>query len=108
MKEISLFFNKNKAAINTLILVVIIQDMLLIQYKSDLITFTILGLSIIFFKFYKFTSKTIFVLCSIPVSIIFFRFLIDPASLVIEKASIWLFLLMGTGIIWEIINTDAE
>ena len=90
-----------KQGVIVLLLVLMIADINYIRYESDPITFMILGLIIAFFKFYNFTSKRLFSLCIVPVVIIFWGFLIDPTSLVIEKASIWLFLLMGTGIVQE-------
>lgn len=108
MKRILSFLKEYKQAIVALILVAIIADILFITFKSDPITFTILGLSIVFFKFYKFSNKSIFALCFIPIVIIFFGFIIDPTSLVIEKASIWLFLLMGVGILQEFFKKDAK
>ena len=92
----------------TLIVVAIIADILSVSFKSDLITFTILGLIIIFFRFYKFSSKSMFTLCFIPLVIIFFSFLINPNSLGLEKASVWLFLIMGVGIIEEIFKSNKK
>lgn len=108
MKRIVLFLKKNKLAIVTLLLVALVGDILLIKFKSDLITFSIYGLVITFFKFYGYTSKRIFALCSIPIIIVFFGFLINPGSLVIEKASVWLFLLIGAGSIQELMKKDMK
>lgn len=102
------FLNQNKSVVITLILVGIVADILFIGLKSDLITFSIIGLVIVFFRFYKMSSKKIFVLCFVPIGIIFFGFLIDPASIQIEKASIWLFLLIGAGIVQELITKGKQ
>lgn len=93
-----------KHAIITLNLLSIIADILLIKFTSDLITFIILGLLIISFKFYKFSFKRIFVLSIIPIIVIFLGFIIDPSSMAMDKAAIWLFLLIGTGIVLQIFN----
>lgn len=103
-QRVSLILKEYKQVVVTLILLVIFGDILLIKFKSDLVTFTILGLLIISFKFYNFPFKRIFILCFIPIIAIFLEFIIDPASLEIEKAAIWLFLLLGTGIVWQFLN----
>lgn len=108
MKVIPVFLKEYKSVVITLILVAIIADIFLIRLKSDLIAFAILSLVVFFFKFYKLRSKKIFILCLIPTGIIFLAFLIDSQSLVIEKAAIWLFLLMGTGIVWEFLKRDTK
>lgn len=94
---------KYKYAIVTLILVSIVGDILLANFYSDLISFTILAFTVILFNFYKFDPKKIFVLSLIPIIVIFFGFVIAPESREIEKAATWLFLLMATGIIQEIL-----
>jgi len=83
-------------------------DILLIENKSDLITFFILSLIILFFRFYKIGSKKIFIVSIFPIVIIFFSFIIAPKSFAIEKASTWLFLLIGTGILQEILGKDTK
>jgi len=108
MKRILPFLKEYKLVVVTLLVVGIIGDISLIQFKSDLITFAILGLVVFFFRFYKFTTKRIFVLCLIPILIMFFMFLIDSRSIVVEKASVWLFLLLGTGIMWELFKKDTK
>jgi len=102
------FLKKYNQAVNALILAAIIVDILLIQFKSDVITFTIFGLYIILFRFYKFTSQNMFILCFIPLGIILFGFLIDPGFLGIEKASVWLFLIMGAGIVTDFFKLDKK
>ena len=97
-----------KHAIVTLNLLAIIGDILLIKFTSDLVTFIILGLLIISFKFYKFPFKRIFALDVIPIVVIFFGFIIDPYSMALDKASIWLFLLTGTGIVLQIFNKEER
>ena len=101
-QTIKSLLNEYKHAIITLILVAVISD-IFFGSKSDLNTFIILGSSIFFFSFYKFNSKRIFILCFIPIGIIFFTFLFSSHPLVSEKAARWLFLLMGTGILQEFI-----
>jgi len=91
-----------KHAVIAIILIAMIGDIAVIGSKSDVIPFAILGLLIIFFKFYGFSSKMFFILCFIPVVIIFLGFIINPFSVMLDKASIWLFLLMGLGILLEL------
>lgn len=104
LKLILAFLREYKHAIVTLNLLAIIGDILLINFKSDLITFIILGLLIILFKFYKFPFKRIFTLCLIPIVIIFLGFIVDSHSMAINKASIWLFLLLGIGIVQQLFS----
>lgn len=108
MKRIVFFLKEYKLAVITLLLVAIIADIFLIRFKSDIVAFAILGLVVFFFRFYNLRSKKIFFLCLIPTGIIFLAFLIDSQSLAIEKAAIWLFLLMGTGIVWELLKEDKK
>lgn len=108
LQSVLLFLKEYKHGVIALILTAIIVDIFFIRSKSDAITLTILGLVIFFFRFYKLSRKKIFILCFIPTGTIFFTFLIDPASIAIEKAAIWLFLLMGTGIIQELFATDSK
>lgn len=97
-----------KQVIITLIILTIIGDISLINFKSDLITFIILGLLVASFNFYKFPFRRIFVLCLMPVVIIFFGFIINPYSVIVEKAAIWLFLLLGVGIIQQLFNKEKK
>lgn len=102
MKITIFFLRKYKSVIMTLVVLGIISDIFLIRFKSDLITFAILALVFFSFKFYKITSKMTFLLGIIPTVIIFLYFLVDSESLFVEKAAIWLFLLLGLGIIQEL------
>ena len=102
IQRLLLFLKEYKHGVVAVLLMAMIADILFIRYTSDPITLSILGFIIIMFKLYQFTPKKIFALCTFPLVIIFFGFLIDPASPVAEKASIWLFLLMGTGIVQEL------
>jgi 4-hydroxybenzoate polyprenyltransferase len=102
------FLKRYKFVVITLLVVVMIEDILFIRFKSDLITFTVLGLIVIFFKFYKWTTKRIFFLCFIPVAIMFVMFFTDSSSIVLENAAIWLYLLMGVGIVWELFRKGQK
>lgn len=100
----TLLLEKYKHAVVALILTAIIADILAVEFQSYLISLPILAFTIVFFNFYKFSSKKIFLLCFIPILVIFFGYIIAPESLQIKKAATWLFLFMTTGIIWEILK----
>lgn len=95
---------KYKYVVVTLILVSIVGDILFASFYSDLISFTLLAFTVILFNFYNFSSKKLFVLCFIPILVIFFGFIIAPESREVEKAAAWLFLFMAAGIILESID----
>lgn len=97
--NISYFFNKHKSVVTSFISLLILQDILFLSRRSDVITLGVLGMVIISSKFYKLSSKRVFLLCFIPLTIMFLTFIMNPNSNAIEKASTWLFLLMGTGIL---------
>lgn len=109
MKRVLSFLKVYRVGVVTLLLVIMIEDILLVGFKSDLITFSILGLIIFFFRFYKTTSKRIFSLAFIPIIVMFLMYFIDAFSVITEKAAIWLFLLMGVGIMQELFKkTENE
>jgi len=102
VQRVLFFLKEYKHGVVTVLLMAVIADILFIRYASDPITFSILGLIVVMFKFYQFTSKNIFSLGIIPLVIMSFGFLLDPASFVADKASVWLFLLIGIGIVQEL------
>ena len=102
------FFKKYRSVVVVLLFVAIITDILFVGFKSDLIAFTILGLYLAFSKLYRLSSKRTFAFCFVYIGIIFFGFLIDPSSLAIEKAAIWLFLLIGAGILQEFVVKEGK
>lgn len=91
-----------KQGATVLLLMTIISDIIFVRFISDIVTFTVLIFVMILFKFYNFSSKGLFILCIMPLVVIFLGFPVDPRSVEIEKASIWLFLLLGAGIVREL------
>lgn len=107
-KIIPAFLREYKSVIITLILLSMITDIFLIKFKSDLIALSILGLIIFFFRFYKIESRKIFIICLIPIIIIFLLFIISSASLAIEKAATWLFMMFGIGAIQGLFKKNKK
>lgn len=108
IQKILFFLKEYKHGVVALLLAAIVSDMVFIKLKSDVITLAILGLILLCFRLYKYTPKRIFAICFFPVVVIFFGFMIDPTSVAIEKAAVWLFLLMAAGIVQELFQTGAQ
>lgn len=102
IKVIPALLREYKSVVITLILLSIAVDIFFIKSKSDAIVLGLLGLIIFFFRFYKIENRQIFIICLIPITIIFFLFIVNFESAMIQKAATWLYLLMGAGIIQEI------
>lgn len=93
---------KNKPIGLTVIWIAVIGDIIFGQIQSDLIFFGILGLYFIAISIYKLNSKATFLFCFFILGLLFIEFLFTGPSPSAEKASVWLFLFMATGILQEI------
>lgn len=85
----------------TVIYVSVITDALVLEAKSDLITFSLLGVYSIFIKIYHVTSKSTFIFCLILLLFMYVYFLFTGPSLHTEKTAVWFILFMIVGIVQQ-------
>lgn len=92
----------NRNTFLTLCILAIVLDIILIKDTFDLIIFSI----ILFYCFatwlYKLRSKFTYFLCLGLFAIMYFGYLFTGASVPTEKAAVWLYLFLLTGIVQQI------
>lgn len=97
-----------RSAILTAIVLIIASDIISSNIKSDIITFGILGLYMCVIYFYRLKSKTTFLICFFILTAFSILFIFTSTSKSTEKAAVWLFLFLFTGIIQELWQTKNE
>lgn len=90
---------KNKPTVLVVLLLVILGDIIFIPTNSDVRTFGILGVSILFILFYSLKSSFVFKLCLLLLVAMFFLFVSSGTSVQTEKAAVWFVLFFAVGII---------
>ena len=95
------YLKNYKSSMLTAIVLVIIGDIFLSNIKSDLIIFGVLGLYLFSVNLYKLKSKTTFLVCFFVLAAFSIQFIFSSTSDHTEKAAVWLFLFLLTGIIQE-------
>lgn len=98
LKNVVLFLGHNKFSLLMLVFLCVIADVLILQNRSDLRTFTILTLYIFSVRFYKLQSKIAFLFSFIFLLVLFIYFVLVRTSDTMEKAAVWAFLFLGIGI----------
>jgi 4-hydroxybenzoate polyprenyltransferase len=96
-----LLTKRNKPAIFTIILILLVADMFFITGNSDIRFFGIIGLYAFASFYYHLLSKYTFILCLILLVIMYISFLFSGASFFTEKTAVWIVLFMATGIIQQ-------
>lgn len=93
---------ENKKIILTFILLTIPADIFLIKGSSDFRIFGILGFYIAGILFYRLGSRLTFSFALVLLGGMFFSFIFTGTSESTEKAAVWLFLFLLTGIIQQL------
>lgn len=97
------FLRVNRSGILNAIFFAVIADIFLLKIQSDYMIFGILGLYMFVIKFFKLESKTTFTFCMFILGLLFMGFVFTGSSEHTEKAAVWLFLFMATGILQELL-----
>lgn len=109
-KSLLLLLRKNKEVILTIILLTIPADIFLMKGSSDFRIFGILGLYIASILFYRLRSRLTFSFSLVLLGGMFVSFIFNGTSESTEKAAVWLFFFLLTGIIqqlkeWKSLNS---
>ncbi len=92
--------SQSKSIFLTAVVLFVFGDIFIIARLSDLLFFGLLFFYIIGILLYKITSRTTFQFCIFYVGIIFVQFVLSgEGSLRAEKAAVWLYLFLLTGVI---------
>ena len=102
------FFKKGKQGVLTFLFLAILVNVVFFEFNSDIIIFGLLGLYLLASKIYKFNSKVAFLICFIILSILLLEYLVGSTSFYTEKAAVWLFIFILTGIIQELFLKNNE
>lgn len=97
-----------KSVLLTAVFFLAIGDTVIIESKSDLVIFGVLGLYTFSLLFYKISSKASLFFCFAFVIILFFEFIFTGDSVHAEKAAVWLFLFMVIGVLHEFLSVKNE
>lgn len=96
---IKTILTRYKQAIVTFIMLLIVADVLLLGESSDIRIFGILGMYIASIVVYRLTSVFTFIVTMVVLVLMYVQFLVSGTSQSTEKAAVWLFFLLGLGII---------
>lgn len=100
--RLSSLLRENKEVILTFILLTILADIFLMGASSDFRIFGILGLYIASILFYRLGSRLTFSFSLVLLGGMFVSFIFTGASESTEKAAVWLFFFLLTGIIQQL------
>lgn len=102
------YLKNYKSSMLTAIMLIIIADIFFSNIESDIFIFGVLGLYLFSINFYKLKSKTTFLICFFIMVAFSIEFIFSNTSNHTEKAAVWLFLLLFTGIIQELHQLKNE
>lgn len=92
---------QNQVLLTTLLYVLVFIDATLLEVKSDVIIFSLLGLYTLFIALYHLTSRITFKFCLALLLLMYVYFLTTGPALHTEKIAVWLVLFMVIGIIQQ-------
>ena len=101
-KKVLNMLQRGKQVVLTTIFLGICADILFLKESSDLRIFALLGIYIASIVFYKLSSRFTYILSLFVLVIMYIEFLLTGASENTEKAAVWLFFLMGTGLVQQL------
>lgn len=97
--DLIVFIKQNKMLFLTLIYAAVLLDALVVSVRSDLITFTLLGLYVFLINVYSLKSKNAFSFCLVLLLVMYSNILLIGPEFHTEKVAVWLVLFMAVGII---------
>lgn len=100
IRWIKTIFEKNLITVISILLIIIFADILFIPNQSDGIYFVTICISIISIMLYNLKSSVVFELCLALLCTMGISYMLNGASVMTEKAAVWLILywLVGIGI----------
>lgn len=101
IEKIIPFLRENKKTVLTLFIVFIVVDSLRTRLSSDVVIFSALFLYGLFIKMFKIKSTFTFLICLLLLVEMFVAYLFTGASILTEKAAVWLILFFGIGVIQQ-------
>ncbi|MDP1721686.1 MAG: hypothetical protein Q8L37_00600 [Candidatus Gottesmanbacteria bacterium] len=101
-KKVFNVLQQGKQVILTTIFLGICADILFLKESSDIRIFTLLGIYIASIFIYKLSGRFTFILSLFVLIIMYIEFLLSGASENTEKAAVWLFFLMGVGLVQQL------
>lgn len=102
------YLKNYKSSMLTVIVLAIISDIFFSNFESDIFIFGTLGLYLFSINFYKLKAKTTFIICFFILTAFSILFIFTNTSDSTEKAAVWLFLFLFTGIIQELWQLKNE
>lgn len=102
------YLKNYKSSMLTTIMVIIIADIFFSNIESDIFIFGVIGFYLFSIYFYKLKAKTTFLICFFILVAFSIQFIFSSTSNHAEKAAVWLFLFLSTGIIQELWQLKNE
>ena len=96
------YLQRYKQVVLTVILLLIVADIFFLKESSDFRIFTVLGIYIAAIFIYKLSSRFTFILSLFVLVFMYIEFLLTGTSENTEKAAVWLFFLIGTGLVQQL------
>lgn len=94
--------HKYKQVVLTIVVLTILGDTVFFKSQSDAVLFSVLAVYIGCIFFYKLSSAATFRLSLLVLSVMSAAFIATGTSVVTERAAVWLFFLMLTGILQQL------
>jgi hypothetical protein len=92
---------KNKNTFLIIFFLIIAGDSMLSEKKSDIITFSLIGVYVAGIWLYKLKSKIAYILCLCLLIIMFVQYLFTGTSEQTEKTAVWLYLFLTIGVVQQ-------
>lgn len=93
------YLDTYKQVVLTLVFLLIATDVLFLKEHSDLRLFSILGIYIACINVYRLSGRFTFFIALLDLAMMYILFLTTGTSPSAEKAAVWLFFLLGIGMI---------
>lgn len=101
LKYITRMIGDNQKTVLVLLLVIIFSDIFVAKIQSDIVYLSVLTLSAICAHLYSLKSNNTFFLCLLLLAVMFVSYVFTSASIVTEKASVWLILFWLFGVLQQ-------
>lgn len=101
IEKIIIFLRENKKTVLTLFTVFIVAESLSKRLSSDFVIFGSLLFYGIVIKIFRINSTFTFLLCLGLLAMMSIGYLLTGASILTEKAAVWLILFFGVGVIQQ-------
>ncbi len=102
MATLKNFLQRFQEVILTILILMVVGDIVFLKTQSDLVLFGVLGIYIGCILFYRLKSAATFRFGLFVLGLMSLAFIVSGTSVITERAAVWLFFLLLTGILQQI------